>query len=41
MADTGAGWPGGVLTMINIDNGEYYSSDPVSRLYPDPTSYGR
>lgn len=41
MADTGAGWPGGVLTMINIDNGEFYSSDPVSQLYSDPASYGR
>ena len=34
LMDTGAGWPGGVLTMMNIDNKEFFQSDPVDDLYP-------
>lgn len=34
LMDTGAGWPGGVLTMMNIDNKEFFQSDPVDKLYP-------
>ncbi|HJZ41570.1 MAG TPA: metallophosphoesterase [Bacteroidales bacterium] len=33
MLDTGAGWPGGVLTIMDIDTGEYCSSDVVNDLY--------
>ena len=33
MMDTGAGWPGGVLTMMDIDTKEIFSSDEVSALY--------
>lgn len=33
MMDTGAGWPGGVLSMMNIDTKELYISDDVSVLY--------
>lgn len=35
MLDTGAGWPGGKLTIMNIDSGKYFLSDPVDKLYPD------
>jgi serine/threonine protein phosphatase 1 len=34
LMDTGAGWPGGVLTILDIDSKEYYQSEPVDRLYP-------
>jgi serine/threonine protein phosphatase 1 len=34
LMDTGAGWPGGVLTIMDLDSKEYYQSDPVDRLYP-------
>lgn len=33
MMDTGAGWPGGVLTIMDIDTGECAASAEVSRLY--------
>jgi serine/threonine protein phosphatase 1 len=33
MMDTGAGWPGGVLTMMDLDSGVYYQSDPIDDLY--------
>jgi serine/threonine protein phosphatase 1 len=33
--DTGAGWPGGVLTMMDIDSGAIVQSSPVHSLYPD------
>lgn len=33
LIDTGAGWSG-VLTMMNIDTEEFFSSDPVPDLYP-------
>jgi serine/threonine protein phosphatase 1 len=33
LMDTGAGWPGGVLTLMNIDTRECFSSDMVSELY--------
>jgi len=35
MMDTGAGWPGGLLTIRDIDTGMNYSSNVVSELYPD------
>jgi serine/threonine protein phosphatase 1 len=35
MLDTGAGWPGGRLTIMNIDTGTYFSSDIVDQLYPN------
>lgn len=34
MMDTGAGWPGGVLTMMDVDGKDVYQSDVVSSLYP-------
>lgn len=37
MMDTGAGWPGGVLTVMDIDSGEFFQSEPVDRLYPGTT----
>jgi serine/threonine protein phosphatase 1 len=33
MMDTGAGWPGGILTMMNIDSKEISQSDNMSELY--------
>ncbi len=33
MMDTGAGWSG-VLSMMNLDSGEVFASDPVPLLYP-------
>ena len=33
LMDTGAGWPGGVLTIMDVDSKKYYQSDPVDRLY--------
>jgi serine/threonine protein phosphatase 1 len=33
LMDTGAGWPGGNLTMMNIDTKEFFASDVVSKLY--------
>jgi serine/threonine protein phosphatase 1 len=33
MMDTGAGWPGGVLTMMDIDSKEFFQSDEVNSLY--------
>jgi len=33
LMDTGAGWPGGKLTIMNIDTKEFFSSDGVSLLY--------
>lgn len=33
LMDTGAGWPDGVLTMMDIDSKAYFQSDPVGRLY--------
>ncbi len=35
MMDTGAGWPGGRLTLTDIDQGICWSSDVVSELYPE------
>jgi serine/threonine protein phosphatase 1 len=34
LMDTGAGWPGGILTMMNLETGQIYQSSPVSDLYP-------
>lgn len=34
LMDTGAGWPGGVLSMMDIDNKELFQSEPVDLLYP-------
>ncbi len=33
LIDTGAGWKGGVLSMMDIDSKEYFQSDPVDHLY--------
>lgn len=33
MMDTGAGWSG-VLSMMNVDTKEFFTSDPVPSLYP-------
>ena len=38
MMDTGAGWPGGVLTIMDIDTEEYHSSEKVEKLYKNHTS---
>ncbi|MFW5658188.1 MAG: metallophosphoesterase [Bacteroidota bacterium] len=40
MMDTGAGWPGGVLTMMDIESKEIFQSDPVDSLYPGISSRG-
>ncbi len=34
MMDTGAGWPGGVLSMMNVDTKEVFASQQVDMLYP-------
>jgi serine/threonine protein phosphatase 1 len=34
MMDTGAGWPGGVLSLMNIDTKEVFISTEVDKLYP-------
>jgi serine/threonine protein phosphatase 1 len=39
LMDTGAGWRGGVLTMMDIDTRETFVSERVDLLYPD--YYGR
>jgi serine/threonine protein phosphatase 1 len=33
LMDTGAGWPGGVLTLMDIDNKACFQSDVVDSLY--------
>jgi serine/threonine protein phosphatase 1 len=33
LMDTGAGWPGGVLTMMDVDSKVSFQSDPVDKLY--------
>jgi serine/threonine protein phosphatase 1 len=33
LMDTGAGWKGGLLTMMDIDSKEYFQSDYVDKLY--------
>jgi serine/threonine protein phosphatase 1 len=33
LLDTGAGWSGGVLSMMDIDSRQYYQSDQVDQLY--------
>jgi serine/threonine protein phosphatase 1 len=33
LIDTGAGWKGGSLSMMDIDSKEYFQSDPVDQLY--------
>jgi hypothetical protein len=38
--DTGAGWPGGVLTMMDIDSKEIFQSSQVDSLYPDYSGRG-
>lgn len=35
MMDTGAGFAGGILTIMEIDTGIYFQSDPVNNLYPE------
>jgi serine/threonine protein phosphatase 1 len=35
LIDTGAGWKGGVLSMMDIDNKDYFQSDPVDQLYAE------
>lgn len=35
LMDTGAGWPGGVLTMMDIDSKTFCQSEPVELLYPE------
>ncbi|MEM6525255.1 MAG: metallophosphoesterase [Bacteroidota bacterium] len=34
LMDTGAGWEGGVLSMMNIDSKDIYISDRLDSLYP-------
>ena len=34
LMDTGAGWPGGVLSMMNIASHEVFQSRPVDGYYP-------
>ena len=34
MMDTGAGWPGGVLSIMNTDTKEVFASEHVDILYP-------
>ncbi len=35
LMDTGAGWRGGFLTIMDIDSKEYFQSDQVDKLYCD------
>jgi len=35
MMDTGAGWPGGRLTLMDLETRELYFSDRVDLLYPE------
>ena len=35
LMDTGAGWPGGMLSIMDIDTGGIYQSDVVSDLYAE------
>ena len=34
LMDTGAGWPKGVLSMMDIDTKELFQSGPVDKMYP-------
>jgi serine/threonine protein phosphatase 1 len=40
LLDTGAGWKGGVLTIMDIDTKEYFQSDPVDQLYAVGFTHG-
>lgn len=40
LIDTGAGWPGGVLTIMDCETKQYFQSDPVDSLYPGFSSRG-
>jgi serine/threonine protein phosphatase 1 len=40
LMDTGAGWPGGVLTMMDCNSKEIFRSDSVDSLYPGFSSRG-
>ena len=40
LMDTGAGWSG-VLSMMNVNTKEVFSSDPVPSLYPGITGRKR
>jgi serine/threonine protein phosphatase 1 len=35
MMDTGAGWPGGKLSIMDIDTGAFWQSDHVDLIYPE------
>jgi serine/threonine protein phosphatase 1 len=35
LMDTGAGWQGGQLSLMNIDSGQIFQSEPVNLFYPD------
>lgn len=35
LMDTGAGWSGGCLTIMNVETGEFFQSSVVDSLYPD------
>ena len=34
LLDTGAGWHGGVLSMMEVYTGELFQSQPINKLYP-------
>lgn len=34
LLDTGAGWDGGVLTLMEISSGKIFVSHPINQLYP-------
>jgi serine/threonine protein phosphatase 1 len=36
--DTGAGWSGGKLTIMNVETKEYFQSDTLRTLYPNGSS---
>ncbi|MBN1416001.1 MAG: metallophosphoesterase [Bacteroidales bacterium] len=40
LMDTGSGWPGGVLSMMDIDSGKVTHSSFVNYLYPDYAGRG-
>jgi serine/threonine protein phosphatase 1 len=40
LMDTGAGWPGGLLSMMDIDTGNIYQSEVVSKIYTDTKGRG-
>jgi len=41
LMDTGAGWHGGYLSIMDINSGKIFQSDPVNLFYPDFKGRGK